>query len=75
MMAEGATHGFDVVIDDAGGRTVPLLHGPDRPVAGALHGSASDLLLVLWRRLPLAAVEVSGDGDAIAATIAAAYLD
>jgi hypothetical protein len=32
----------------------------------ALRGAASDLLLVLWRRLPLSAVDVVGDADVAA---------
>jgi hypothetical protein len=41
----------------------------DRPIAGTLRGPASDLLLVLWKRRPVATVEVEGDGPAIQATI------
>jgi uncharacterized protein (TIGR03083 family) len=74
LMAEGATHSFDVVLDDAAG-TVPILTGPDRTAAGSITGTASDVLLVLWRRLPLAAVEVDGDPDAIAAALVAARFD
>src|SRR5207248_1204558 len=52
-----------------------VLHGDcgGTPV-GALCGSASDLLLVLWRRLPLDAVTVDGDPAAVAAQIAATEL-
>ncbi len=45
------------------------------PVAGTLRGPASDLLLVTWGRLPLDAVEVTGDADAVAASIAAIDID
>lgn len=48
---------------------------PDLPVVGALRGSASDLLLVLWKRRPLEAVEASGDVDQIAAALAAIDFD
>ncbi len=54
---------------------VTLRPNPDTAVVGARRGTASDLLLVYWRRLPLDTVDVSGDGAAIAATIGAADLD
>ncbi|MDO8363601.1 MAG: maleylpyruvate isomerase family mycothiol-dependent enzyme [Actinomycetota bacterium] len=36
----------------------------------ALRGAASDLLLVLWRRLPVAAIDVVGDGEVAARFLA-----
>ena len=48
---------------------------PDLPVVGSLRGTASDVLLVLWKRLPLGSVEVTGDAKAIAAAIAAIDID
>jgi uncharacterized protein (TIGR03083 family) len=41
----------------------------------ALRGAASNLLLVLWRRLPLAAVDVIGDHDLAARFVACTSLD
>jgi uncharacterized protein (TIGR03083 family) len=61
----------EVVDDPAGTRVVPVLDAPDRPVAGTLHGGASDLLLVLWKRTPVDTVEGTGDIEAIRATLAA----
>ena len=46
----------------------------DLPVA-ALTGSAGDLLLVAWRRLPLTAVTVDGDADRAAALLAGVRLE
>ena len=41
----------------------------------ALRGAASDLLLVLWRRLPLSAADVVGDADVAARFVAYTSLD
>lgn len=41
----------------------------------AIRGAASDLLLVLWRRLPLSTVDVVGDADVAARFIAASALE
>jgi uncharacterized protein (TIGR03083 family) len=73
MAVPDPAHGFDVeIVDDpAGTRVVPVLHAPGRPVAGTLRGRASDLLLVLWKRTPVASVEATGDVDAIRATLEA----
>jgi uncharacterized protein (TIGR03083 family) len=68
---------FSVEITDADG-------GPDRvemlstlglPHAGKLRGTASDVLLVLWRRLPVTAVDVTGDPAAVDAALHAAAFD
>jgi len=48
-----------VVDDGTGGYVVTREHAKGD---AAMRGPASDLLLVLWRRLPLDAVEVIGDG-------------
>jgi uncharacterized protein (TIGR03083 family) len=62
-----------------GGWTVTL--GPDAAtftrdvdadVDATLRGDAGELLLALWNRLPYDAVEVTGDGEALAALRAAA---
>ena len=47
----------------------------ERPIVGRLEGSASDLLLVLWGRLPLATLSLQGDAAAIAAAVAAIDFD
>ncbi len=47
-----------VVDDGAGGYVVTREHAKGD---AAIRGTANDLLLVLWRRLPLDAVEVIGD--------------
>ena len=49
--------------DDAGFLAVERAHGKG---AAALRGTASDLLLVLYRRLPLDALEILGDADVAA---------
>jgi uncharacterized protein (TIGR03083 family) len=41
----------------------------------ALRGAATDILLVLWRRAPLATVDVVGDADVAARFVAASRLD
>lgn len=38
-------------------------------------GGASDLLLILWKRLPIDAVDATGDTDLIGAAIAAIDID
>lgn len=48
---------------------------PDLPVVGSLRGPASDLLLVLWKRMPITAVATTGDVDAIAQAIASIDID
>ena len=49
--------------------------GPPPDAAATVQGEASDLLLVLWRRLPLETVEVSGDHPFAERFLAAADLD
>jgi uncharacterized protein (TIGR03083 family) len=72
--AKGAASAFSVVATDAP-LDITMHAGPALPVVGALRGGASDLLLVLWKRLPIDTVETSGDADAIAAAIAAIDID
>jgi uncharacterized protein (TIGR03083 family) len=72
--AKGAESAFAVRATDAALDLV-VSPRPGLPVVGSLRGGASDLLLVLWKRLPLDAVEVTGDVSAIAATIAAIDID
>jgi hypothetical protein len=75
LVTAAPPHSFTVEIADAGGRRVPMLDAAGRPEAGTLRGPASDLLLVLWRRIPLTTVAVDGDIDAITATLLAADFD
>lgn len=72
--APSAPAAFSVVATDAP-IEVEMRAGSELPVAGSARGPAGDLLLVLWRRLPLDAVETTGDADAIAAAISALHLD
>jgi uncharacterized protein (TIGR03083 family) len=74
LAAPRAAHAYTLVATDAP-VDVTLSPNPDANVAGTLRGRASDLLLVYWRRIPVDAVEVTGDADAVAAAIAAADLD
>jgi uncharacterized protein (TIGR03083 family) len=48
---------------------------PDLPVVGSVKGTASDVLLVLWKRLPLSTVDTTGDASAIGAAIASIGID
>jgi uncharacterized protein (TIGR03083 family) len=76
IVTDDPPYAFTVEITDAVG-------GPDRVEmlstlglshAGTLRGTASDVLLVLWRRLPVTAVDVAGDPAALeAALLAAAF--
>jgi uncharacterized protein (TIGR03083 family) len=75
LVTKDPPHSFAVEITDAGDRRVPMLPATGRPDAGTLRGSASDLLLVLWRRVPLTTVALDGDADAIAATLLAPDFD
>ena len=52
--------------------TASFFAGTGAPPAGTLRGPAGDLLLVLWRRLPLETVEVDGDIAVIRNTLEAA---
>ncbi len=68
--AKQAQSAFEVITTDMPfGITISAR--PDLPIVGALRGTASDLLLVLWKRLPLGAVDATGDATAITAAIAA----
>jgi uncharacterized protein (TIGR03083 family) len=72
--AAGATSAFTLIATDAP-LEITMTAKPDLPVVGTLRGGAGDLLLVLWERLPLDAVDVTGDRDAIADAIAAVDID
>src|SRR4051812_33898010 len=74
IAAPDATSGFTLVATDAP-VDVTLRPTPDAPVVGALRGTASDLLLAYWRRIPVESLEVTGDAAALIAVIAAADLD
>lgn len=74
LAAPDAPSAFTVVATDAP-VDVTLRPNPGAPVVGTLHGTASDLLLVYWRRLAVDAVDVAGDAAAVAATISSADLD
>jgi uncharacterized protein (TIGR03083 family) len=74
IAAPGATTGFTLLATDAP-VDVTLRPHPDVPVVGALRGTASDLLLAYWRRIPVASLEATGDAAALTAAIAAADLD
>jgi uncharacterized protein (TIGR03083 family) len=72
--ATGAQSAFAVVATDVP-LEITMSAKPELPVVGTLRGGASDLLLVFWKRLPLEAVDVTGDRAAIAAAIAAVDID
>lgn len=72
--ATAAPVAFEVIATDAP-LSVTMSASPELPVVGALRGTASDLLLVGWKRLPIEAVEATGDVDGIAAAIAAIDID
>jgi uncharacterized protein (TIGR03083 family) len=72
--APGAQAGFEVITTDTP-FSMTISARPDLPVVGSLTGTASDLLLVLWKRLPLTAVATTGDVDAMAQAIAAIDID
>jgi uncharacterized protein (TIGR03083 family) len=74
IAAPRAASAYSLVATDAP-VDVTLRPNRDAPVAGTLRGPAADLLLVYWRRIPLDAVEVTGDADAVATAIMAAELD
>lgn len=65
--------GDDGAADDGGGELVVTREHSKGDTA--LRGAAADLLLVLWRRLPLTAVEVLGDRDLAARFVACTSLD
>ncbi len=72
--APGAQAAFEVITTDTPFSTT-ISARPDLPVVGSLQGTAGDLLLVLWKRLPVTAVTTTGDADAIAQAIAAINID
>jgi uncharacterized protein (TIGR03083 family) len=72
--AKDARVAFDVTATDVP-LQITMRSQPDLPVAGALRGPAGDLLLVVWERIPVDAVEVTGDADAITSAIAAIDID
>jgi uncharacterized protein (TIGR03083 family) len=74
IAAPGAPSAYALIATDAP-VDVTLRPNPDATVLGTLRGRASDLLLVYWRRIPVDAVEVTGDAAALRAAIAAADLD
>jgi uncharacterized protein (TIGR03083 family) len=74
LAAPDATAGYTLLATDAP-VDVTLRPSPDAKVVGALRGTASDLLLAYWRRVPVASLEVTGDAAAVTAAIAAADLD
>ncbi len=74
LIGAGMPSAYEVVATDAP-LEITLTPEPTLPVAGRLRGTASDLLLVGWKRLPLDAVDVTGDRDAIAAAIDAIFTD
>jgi hypothetical protein len=47
----------------------------DGKPAGTLRGPASDLLLVLWKRVPLSTVTVDGDEAAVQASLDAMHFE
>jgi uncharacterized protein (TIGR03083 family) len=59
----------------AGEAGATIASGPATDAAATLQGDASNLLLVLWRRLPLDMVDVSGDRPFADRFLAAADLD
>jgi uncharacterized protein (TIGR03083 family) len=72
--APSAQAGFEVITTDTP-FSITISAKPDLPVVGSLRGTASDLLLVLWKRLPIARVATTGDVDAMAQAIAAIDID
>jgi uncharacterized protein (TIGR03083 family) len=74
LAAPDATAGFTLQATDAP-VDVTLRPNPDATIVGALRGTASDLLLAYWRRVPVESLEVTGDAAAVTAAIAAADLD
>ena len=72
--APSARAGFEVITTDTPFSITMSAH-PDLPVVGSLTGTASDLLLVLWKRLPIATIATTGDGDAITQAIDAIDID
>jgi hypothetical protein len=63
----------DILLAAAKGAMVAA--GSPKEAAMTLRGGASDLVLALWRRLPIDAIDVSGDRDLAARFLATADLD
>jgi uncharacterized protein (TIGR03083 family) len=74
LVAKDVPAAFTVVATDAPFE-ITMTPSPELPVAGSLRGTASDLLLVFWKRLPLDTVDVTGDPTAVAAAIASIDID
>ncbi|MGZ4688696.1 MAG: maleylpyruvate isomerase family mycothiol-dependent enzyme [Acidimicrobiia bacterium] len=72
--ASGMQRAFQVVATDTP-LDITMSAKPELPIVGSLCGGASDLLLVLWKRLPLETVDATGDVEAIAAAISAIDID
>jgi uncharacterized protein (TIGR03083 family) len=72
--APGAPVAFEMITTDTP-FSITMSAAPDLPVIGSLTGTASDLLLVFWKRLPIATVATTGDVDAITRAIAAVNFD
>jgi uncharacterized protein (TIGR03083 family) len=67
MVASAAPNAIRVEATDADAAVTMF----DGKPAGTLRGPASDLLLVLWHRVPLSTVTVDGDEAAVQASLAA----
>jgi uncharacterized protein (TIGR03083 family) len=74
LAAPDATTGYTLLATDAP-VDVTLRANADATIVGTVRGTASDLLLADWRRVPVASLEVTGDAAAVTAAIAAADLD
>jgi uncharacterized protein (TIGR03083 family) len=66
MVAPAAPNAIRVEASD-GDAALTIFDG--RPLAATLRGPASDLLLVLWKRVPLGTVTVDGDEAAVQASL------
>jgi uncharacterized protein (TIGR03083 family) len=74
LFAPDATAGYTLLATDAP-VDVTLRPSDDAEIVGSLRGTASDLLLAYWQRIPVESLEVTGDAAAVTAAIAAADLD
>lgn len=70
LLGPGRTIGLDATdtrddwVLDFTGEAIAWRHGSEQ-TAAALRGPATDLLLVLYRRLPISVVEVVGDTELV----------